>query len=149
VLDEWIERIKSTATQEIVRIIPLSNGNQRIDVTAGDTAMAQERRDGWMIRTIGGNAALTIATRGNAYVISNDRVRLETFLTTGIKMTAMKAESGFVDIGALRTFLKESLPVLSDVLKSPLLEKDGALRWSMKTTPGSVAIGWSWKKRLE
>ncbi|MDD5054896.1 MAG: hypothetical protein PHZ00_01360 [Candidatus Peribacteraceae bacterium] len=151
VLEEWTERIMATATPGIVRMFPLSHGNRRIDVTTGETAVAEQRPDGWIIRTIDGDAspALIIASRENAYVVSNDLYRLEAFLTTGLKMMATKAESGLVDIGAFRTLLQDAMPILSDILPSPLFEQDGELRWSMKTTPGSVAVGWSWKGTLE
>lgn len=148
VLNQWMERTTAAATPGVVRLLPLSHGNRRIDISADDPSLILRRPDGWIIRTIGGDASpdLLIATRGNAYVISNDALWLETFLTNGMQIRAAKTEYGFVNIDAFRKYLHDAFPILSDTLPSPPFGQNGQLRWSMRTTPGSVAIEWSWTK---
>lgn len=150
VLDRWIGDMMATATPGVVRSLPLMRGDRRIDVSMGEPSPTEKSDDGWSIRTIGeaSDAPLFMAEREKAYVLSNDRSWITKYIANEqARMGAMQSDSGIMDIREARTFMQREFPILGDLLTNPLLpaNRDGIVRWNIRTTPGSVAVGWTWK----
>ena len=150
ILNKWVAGMVASATPGVIRSLPLMRGDRRIDVSMGATTPIEKTDDGWSIRTIGeaSDAPLFMAEREKAYVLSNDRSWISQYIANAKARAQMvRTDSGIMNIREARIFMQREFPILNDLLTNPLLRADhnGIIRWNIRTTPGSVAVGWAGK----